>query len=158
MENSSPLPPNVPPRPSGAPAVHMAGDSTDSPNGWRGEYENHPEYQRILVGMERPWWKRPAALWGGVVAVAVASFFLGGALMGSGSSSDPASPAPWVQGQVDDQSRNNQPAGVSAAQKFQILNKFCNQQAGGPYNVSESALMECKNSYYVTDQGQILPK
>ncbi|MET7988506.1 hypothetical protein [Streptomyces sp. NPDC005281] len=68
-----------------------------------------------------------------------------------------------MQGQLDDQSQNNQqqnnqPAGVSAAQKFQILNRFCTQQAGGPYDVSEAALMECKSSYYVTDQGQVLPK
>ncbi|MGW3826848.1 hypothetical protein ACWEAF_32240 [Streptomyces sp. NPDC005071] len=47
---------------------------------------------------------------------------------------------------------------MSAPQKFQILSKFCNQQAGGPYNVSESAYMECKNNFYVTDQGQVLPK
>ncbi|WP_234425721.1 hypothetical protein [Streptomyces kebangsaanensis] len=163
VENTSPLPPNVPPRPSGAPTAHTAADSMDSPNGWRDEYKNHPEYQRILAGLERPWWKRPVALWGGVVAVAVASFFLGGVVLGSDGGSGASSPDPWVQDQMDDQSQedqqqNNQPAGVSAAQKFQILNKFCNQQAGGPYNVSESALMECKNSYYVTDQGQVLPK
>jgi hypothetical protein len=47
---------------------------------------------------------------------------------------------------------------VAAGQKFQILNKLCTQQAGGPYDVSEAALLECKNSYYVTDQGQVLPK
>ncbi|MGW4047456.1 hypothetical protein [Streptomyces sp. NPDC004721] len=158
MENTSPLPPNVPPCPSRAPTAHIAADSTDSPNGWRDEYENHPEYQRILAGLEKPWWKRPVALWGGVVAVAVASFFLGGVVLGSNGGSDASSPDPWVQGQVDDQSQSNQPAGVSAAEKFQILNKFCNQQAGGPYNVSESAFMECNRSYYVTDQGQVLPR
>ncbi|WP_435220633.1 hypothetical protein [Streptomyces sp. Tue6028] len=134
-----------------------------APNGWRDEYEGDPEYRRILAGMERPWWKRPVTIWGGVVAVAVASFFLGGALMGSDDSPDPSSPDPWLQGQVEDQSQNNQqqnnqPAGVSAAQKSQILNKFCTQQAGGPYNVSEAAFLECTSSYYVTDQGQVLPK
>ncbi|MGW2932946.1 hypothetical protein ACWDA7_14010 [Streptomyces sp. NPDC001156] len=113
--------------------------------------------------METPWWKRPVAIVGGVVVIAVGSFFLGGAVLGSDGGSGTTSPDPWVQGQLDDQSQNNQqqnnqPVGVTVAQKFQILNRFCNQQAGGPYNVSESALMECKNSYYVTDQGQVLPK
>lgn len=89
---------------------------------WRDEYEGDPEYQRILAAMERPWWKRPVPIVGGVVAGAVASFFLGGALMSTGSSSGTSSPAPWVQGQGD------------------------------------AALLECKNSYYVTDQGQVLPK
>ncbi|MGW7255015.1 hypothetical protein [Streptomyces sp. NPDC054834] len=162
MENTPPLPPNVPPRPSGAPTVHAATDSTDSSNGWRDEYEHHPEYRRILTGLERPWWKRPVVLAGGVVAIAVTSFFLGGAVLGSGDS-DSSSPDPWVQGQIDDQSQNSQqqnsrPTGVSAAQKFQILTQFCNQQAGGPTDVDEAALLECKNDYYVTDQGQVLSK
>jgi hypothetical protein len=131
-------------------------------NGWRDEYETSSENQRILAAMERPWWKRPVVV-GGVVALAVASFFLGGALTGSGDSASPSSSDPWVQGQVDDQQhsqqqQNNSPAGVAAGQKFQILNKFCTQQAGGPYDVSEAALLECKNSYYVTDRGQVLPK
>lgn len=131
-------------------------------NGWRDECETSSENQRILAAMERPWWKRPVVT-GGVVALAVASFFLGGALMGSRDSSSPSSPNPWVQGQVDDQTQNSQqqnnpPDRVAAGQKFQILNKFCTQQAGGPYDVSEAALLECKNSYYVTDQGQVLPK
>lgn len=130
---------------------------------WRDEYESDPEYQKILAAMKRPWWQRPAVLVGGVVAIAVASFFLGGAVLGSDGGSGSSSPDSWVQGQTggqsqNDQQGNNQPVGVSAAQKFQILNKFCTQQAGGPYDVSESALMECKNSYYVTDQGQVLPK
>lgn len=56
------------------------------------------------------------------------------------------------------QRQGGQPAGVSAAQKSQILSKFCNQQAGCPYNVSEAALLECTNSFYVTEQGQVLPK
>ncbi|MEV6840552.1 hypothetical protein AB0N17_39765 [Streptomyces sp. NPDC051133] len=157
MENPSPLPPNVPPRPSGAPTARTG---ADTPDGWRDEYD--PEYQAILTRMETPWWKRPVALWGGVAAVAVASFFLGGAVLGSDGSSGTSSPDPWVQGQVDqsqnDQQQNNQPAGVSPAQKFQILTRFCTQQAGGPTNVDEAALMECKNDYYVTDQGQVLPK
>ncbi|WP_253195546.1 hypothetical protein [Streptomyces sp. JHA26] len=63
-----------------------------------------------------------------------------------------------MQDQLDDQQQNNQPAGISAAQKSQILSKYCNQQAGGPYNVSEAAYLECLQSYYVTDQGQILPR
>ncbi|MGW4568758.1 hypothetical protein ACWEN3_42595 [Streptomyces sp. NPDC004561] len=129
-----------------------------APDGWRNEYETRPEYKAILSRMETPWWKRPLALWGGVVGVAAASFFLGGAVLGSDGGSGTSSPDPWIQGQLDDQSQNNQPVGVTAAQKFQILNKFCTQQAGGPYDVSESALMECKNTYYVTDQGQVLPK
>ncbi|MGW4600549.1 hypothetical protein ACWEOA_35515 [Streptomyces sp. NPDC004457] len=162
MENSSPLPPNVPPRPSDPPATHTSANSGDSPDGWRDEYEDDPVYQRILAGVERPWWKRPATLWGGVVAVAVGSFFLGGAVLGSDGGSG-ASSDPWVQGQTGNQSRNSQqqndqPAGVSPAQKFQILTRFCNQQAGGPTNVDEAALMECRNDYYVTDQGQVLPK
>ncbi|MGV9255234.1 hypothetical protein [Streptomyces sp. NPDC003697] len=158
MENTSPLPPNVPPRPSSAPTVHTALGSVESPYGRRGEYGNPPQYQRPLAGTEKPWWRRPVTLWVGVGAVAAASFFLGGAVLGSDDGSGASSPDPWVQGQVDDQSQNNQPTGVSAAQKFQILSRFCNQQAGGPYNVSESALMECTNDYYVTDQGQVLPK
>ncbi|MFE4959621.1 hypothetical protein ACFRCW_37960 [Streptomyces sp. NPDC056653] len=135
----------------------------EAPNGWRNEYESSPESQRILAAMERPWWKRPVAMVGGVVVIAVGSFFLGGAVLGSDGGSGTSSPDPWVQGQLDDQSQdnqqqNNQPVGVTAAQKFQILNKFCNQQAGGPYNVSEAALLECTNSFYVTEQGQVLPK
>jgi hypothetical protein len=125
---------------------------------WRDEYDSDPEYQRILAAMERPWWKRPVTLVTGVAAVAVASFFLGGAVLGSDGGSGASSPDPSVQGQVSDQSQNNQPVGVTASQKFQILNKFCTQQAGGPYNVSEAALMECKNSYEVTDQGMVMPK
>ncbi|MEU6093379.1 hypothetical protein [Streptomyces sp. NPDC047079] len=132
-------------------------------NGWRDEYEGHPEYRRILAAMERPWWKRPVVMAGGVVALALASFFLGGAVLGSDGGTGTSSPDPWVQGPLDDQQQNsrqqnNQPVGVTAAQKFQLLSKFCNQQAGGPYNVSESALLECTRSYYVTDQGQVLPK
>lgn len=125
---------------------------------WRDEYDSDPEYQRILAAMERPWWKRPVALWGGVVAVAVASFFLGGAVLGSDSSSGAPSQDSWVQDQVNEQSQNNQPVGVSAAQKSQILSKYCNQQAGGPYNVSEAAYLECLQSYEVTDQGMVMPR
>ncbi|MFF9085374.1 hypothetical protein ACF1BE_02910 [Streptomyces sp. NPDC014991] len=138
-------------------------DATEPADGWRDEYEADPQYQAILARVETPWWKRPVVLAGGVVAVAVASFFLGGAVLGSDGGSGASSPDPWVQGQVDDESRNNQqqddqPAGVSTAQKFQILVKFCNQQAGGPTDVDEAALLECRNNYYVTDQGQVLPK
>ncbi|MGW5198624.1 hypothetical protein [Streptomyces spiralis] len=70
----------------------MAADSAALPNGWRNEYENHPEYQAILARMEKPWWKRPAAMVGGVVAVAVASFCLGVASVDSGGS-DQMAPA-----------------------------------------------------------------
>ncbi|MET7761720.1 hypothetical protein ABZS71_06650 [Streptomyces sp. NPDC005393] len=158
MENTSPLSPDVPPRPSGAPTVHVASHSTDSPNGWRDEYQNHPEYQRILAGVERPWWKRPVALWGGVVAVAVGSFYLGGAVLGSGDSSGTSSPDPWVQGQLDDQSQNNQPAGLTYQEKQQILFKFCtsSQMRGEPGD--SSAFPTCMASYEVTDQGMVMPK
>ncbi|MER7309955.1 hypothetical protein E5082_29945 [Streptomyces griseoluteus] len=163
MENASPLPPNVPPRPSDAPTARTTANSTDSPDGWRDEYENDPEYQRILARAEMPWWKRPVALWGGVVAVAVGSFFLGGAVLGSGDSSGTPSQDSWVQDQMDNQSQedqqhDNQPAGISPAQKSQILSKYCKQQAGGPYNVSEAALLACLQSYEVTDQGMVMPK
>ncbi|MFE0451611.1 hypothetical protein ACFW2D_10020 [Streptomyces sp. NPDC058914] len=49
-------------------------DSAEVPDGWRDEYENDPEYQRILAGMERPWWKRPVTLVGACVAVVAAVF------------------------------------------------------------------------------------
>ncbi|MFF7927373.1 hypothetical protein ACFZDP_40705 [Streptomyces mirabilis] len=74
---------------------------------WRDEYESDPEYQKILARLEKPWWKRPVTIVGSVAAVAVASFSLGGALMGSGGSSGTSSPDPWQQGQT----QNNQPAG-----------------------------------------------
>ncbi|MFD4627549.1 hypothetical protein [Streptomyces sp. NPDC058475] len=108
--------------------------------------------------MERPWWKRPVTIVGGVVAVAVSSFFLGGALMGSGGSSGTSSPDPWVQGQTDGQSQNNQPAELSYQQKQQILNKWCNssQMRGEPGD--SSAFPDCMFNYYVTDQGMVMPK
>ncbi|WP_406357446.1 hypothetical protein OHB56_33580 [Streptomyces sp. NBC_01635] len=160
MENTSPLPPNVPPRPSSAPAT--AGP-TGEPYGWRDEYEVDPESQRILAAMESPWWKRPLTLWGSVVAVAVGSFFLGGAVLGTGDSSDPSSPSPWVQDQMDDQSQegqqqDDQPAGLSYQEKQQILFKFCtsSQMRGGPGD--SSAFPTCMGSYHVTDQGMVMPK
>ncbi|MGY1583824.1 hypothetical protein [Streptomyces sp. MN13] len=61
-------------------------DSAEVPDGWRDEYENDPEYQRILAAMEKPWWKRPVVLWAGVVALAVGSFFLGFSSGNSGGS------------------------------------------------------------------------
>lgn len=123
---------------------------------WRDEYENDPEYQAILARMETPWWKRPAALWGGVVAVAVASFFLGGAVLGSDGGA--ASPDAWVQGQTDGQSQNSRPAGLTYQQKQQILFKFCNssQMRGQPGD--SSAFPTCMGSYTVTDQGMVMPK
>ncbi|MCX4405608.1 hypothetical protein ACFV8Z_22520 [Streptomyces sp. NPDC059837] len=133
-------------------------------DGWRDEYEGHPEYQAILARLENPWWKRPVTLaTGGVVALA-ASFFIGVWVGSSGDDSGSSLPASWVQGQVDDdQSQDNQrqndpPAGLTFAQKSQLLSKFCNTEAGGPYDVSEAAYLECVSSYYVTDQGQVLPK
>ncbi|MGW5464179.1 hypothetical protein [Streptomyces sp. NPDC003996] len=163
VENTSPLSPNVPPLPSSAPAAHAAADLTDLPKGWRDEYEHHPEYQRILAHMEKPWWKRPITLWCGVVVVAVASFFLGGALLGSDGGAASSSTEPWGRGQVDDQQQNgrqqnNQPAGLSYQQKQQILNKFCNssQMRGAPGDSSVFPI--CMASYYVTDQGMVMPK
>ncbi|MDX2934919.1 hypothetical protein [Streptomyces ipomoeae] len=132
-------------------------------SGWRDEYESHPEYQAILARLETPWWKRPVALTtGGVVAVA-AVFFLGVWVGSSGDTSGPSSSDSWVQTQVDGQSQDgrqqdNEPVGLTFAQKSQLLSKFCNTEAGGPYDVSEAALLDCLSSYYVTDQGQVLPK
>lgn len=95
------------------------------------------------------------------IVLSAASFCVGAALATFGGSSDAPPKPPQRQtqnGRPATQPQHGQPAGVSVAQKFQILSKFCNQQAGGPYNVSESAYMECKNNFYVTDQGQVLPK
>jgi hypothetical protein len=125
---------------------------------WRDEYESDPEYQRILARMQTPWWKRPVTIVGGVLAVAVASFFLGGAVLGSDRDSETSSPDSWVQDQTNDQQQNNQPAGLPPIQKSQILSKYCNRQAGGPYNVSEAAFLDCLQSYEVTDQGMVMPK
>lgn len=61
-------------------------------------------------------------------------------------------------GRWHSQPQNNEPPVLTFAQKNQLLNKFCTAEAGGPYDVSEAALLECKTSYYVTDQGQILPR
>ncbi|GHD95775.1 hypothetical protein [Streptomyces naganishii] len=162
MENTSPRTPDLPPRPASAPTAHLAIGSDAVPHGWRDEWESDPEYRKILARMEMPRWKRPVVLWSGVVAVAVASFFLGGAVLGSGGGSGTSSPDPWVQGQGDqsqnDQQQNNQPVGLTPAQKSQILTKYCKQQAGGPYNVSEAGLLECLQSYEVTDQGMVMPK
>ncbi|WP_327349705.1 hypothetical protein OG772_20710 [Streptomyces sp. NBC_01321] len=107
----------------------------------------------------RPWWKQPVMLLPvGVAAVAVA-FFIGVAVGKSSSSTDTLPSSTQTQDERSStQPQGGQPAGVSAAQKSQILSKFCNQQAGGPYNVSEAALLECTNSFYVTEQGQVLPK
>ncbi|GGQ85651.1 hypothetical protein [Streptomyces flaveolus] len=155
MENRSPLPSNVPPRPSSAPTT---ANSKGEPYGWRDEYEADPEYQRILAAMESPWWKRPLVLWGGMVAVAVGSFFLGGIVLGADEKPAPSSPSPWVQDQAGNQQQNGQPAEISAAQKSQTLSSYCNQQAGGPYNVSEADYLDCLHNNYVTDQGQVMPR
>ena len=125
---------------------------------WRDEYEGDPEYQRILAAMEQPWWKRPVTIVGGVVALTVVSFFLGGALMGSGNSSGTSSQDPWVQGQTDGQSQNSQPAGLTFQQKQQILFKWCtsSQMRGEPGD--SSAFPTCMGDYYVTDQGMVMPR
>jgi hypothetical protein len=125
---------------------------------WRDEYESDPEYQRILARMETPWWTRPVAMLGGVIAIAVASFFLGGAVLGSDGGSGTSAPDPRVQGQTDDQSQDNQPAGLTYQQKQQILFKFCtsSQMRGEPGD--SSAFPTCMGSYEVTDQGMVMPK
>ncbi|MCT9006857.1 hypothetical protein ACWGKW_40315 [Streptomyces sp. NPDC054766] len=135
----------------------------DTPNALPEDYESDPEYLAIMARLEKPWWRRSAVLVTGGIAIVAAVFFAGVWVGSSDGSSGTSSPDPWVQGQLDDQSRNNQPqdnqpAGVTAAQKSQLLSRFCTQQAGGPYDVSEAALLECLNTYYVTDQGQVLPK
>jgi hypothetical protein len=108
--------------------------------------------------METPWWKRPVAMLGGVIAIAVASFFLGGAVLGSDGGSGTSAPDPRVQGQTDDQSQDNQPAGLTYQQKQQILFKFCtsSQMRGEPGD--SSAFPTCMGSYEVTDQGMVMPK
>lgn len=83
--------------------------------------------------------------------------------MGSGGSPGPSTPDPWVQGQTQNsrpagQQQNNQPVGLTPEQRFQILNKFCTAQAGGPGDLSEAGFHECTNSYYVTDEGMVLPR
>ncbi|MFF2124150.1 hypothetical protein ACFVW1_01885 [Streptomyces olivochromogenes] len=100
---------------------------------------------------------------GGVVAVTVASFFLGGALMGSGDSSGSSSPDPAVEGrtgglQQNNQQQNNEPVGLTLAQRAQMLTKYCTAQAGGPGDFSEASFYDCENNYYVTDQGMVMPK
>jgi hypothetical protein len=155
VENTSPLPPNVPPRPLSAPT---AAGPTGEPYGWRHEYETDPQYQRILAAMEKPWWKRPLAWVIGGVAVLAGAFFLGIAVGNTEDSSDAPSPDPWVQDQVDGQSQGDQPAGLSYQQKQQILHTFCtsSQMRGAPGD--SSAFPTCMASYYVTDQGMVMPK
>ncbi|MFD3999017.1 hypothetical protein [Streptomyces sp. NPDC058583] len=95
------------------------------------------------------------------VVLSAASFGVGATLATLGNG--PQVPAKMHQ----QRSQNERPAinpqqdgsdGLSAAQQSQIRFKFCNQQAGGPTNVSEVAFMECLSNVYVTDQGQVLPK
>src|SRR5437879_4088226 len=69
-------------------------------NGWRDEYETHPDYQAILTRMEKPWWKRPLTLATGSIAVLAAVFFLGVWLGGSDDGSGSSSPAPFDAGAV----------------------------------------------------------
>jgi hypothetical protein len=113
--------------------------------------------------METPWWKRPEVMTGGVIAIAVASFFLGGAVLGSDGGTGSSSPDSWVQDQTGGQSKNNQqqnnqPAGLTYQQKQQILFKFCNssQMRGEPGD--SSAFPTCMGSYEVTDQGMVMSK
>lgn len=128
------------------------------PSGWQDEYERHPEYQAILARLETPWWRRPVTLMiAGAIAVA-AVFSLGVWVGRSSDGSDTTSPTPSVQGQRDDGSQNDQPAGLGYQERQQILSKFCNssQMRGGPGD--SSAFPTCMASYYVTDQGMVMPK
>ncbi|MFE4651542.1 hypothetical protein [Streptomyces sp. NPDC056707] len=119
----------------------------------------YPAVSPVLPAPSRPWWKQPVMLLPVVVAAVAVAFFIGFAVGQSSGRTDTLPPPTQTQDERSStQPQSDQPAGVTASQKFQILNKFCDQQAGGPYNVSESALLECKSSYYVTDQGQVLPK
>ncbi len=126
----------------------------DAPQGWREEFETHPEYQRILARLEKPWWNQPVTwVLGGAVAL-TAAFLMGGWLLGSDDSTDTPSQAPATQSQTG----NDQPATLSFQEKQQILNKFCNSsQMRGPAGDS-SAFPICMGSYYVTDQGMVMPK
>ncbi|MFD5521548.1 hypothetical protein [Streptomyces sp. NPDC127066] len=56
-------------------------------DGWRDEYETHPEYRAILDRMAMPWWQRPVVLLGTAIALVVASFCLGITIGDSGSDS-----------------------------------------------------------------------
>ncbi|WP_392967453.1 hypothetical protein [Streptomyces sp. LN245] len=58
-----------------------------APDGWRDEYETHPEYRAILARMAMPWWQRPVVLLGTAIALVVASFCLGITIGDSGADS-----------------------------------------------------------------------
>lgn len=126
------------------------------------EHQRIPESPAVLPLFPRrvrPWWKRPVVAL--TVVLSAASFGIGAALATSGNSSDVPAQAPDQRAHDDRpaiQPQNVRPTGVSAAQKSQLLSKFCNQQAGGPTNVSEVALLECLANFYVTDWGQVLPR
>lgn len=107
----------------------------------------------------RPWWKQPVMLLPVAVAAVAVAFFIGVAVGKSSGSTRTLPPSTQTHDERSStQPQSGQPSGVTSAQKAQLLNKFCQQQAGGPYNVSEAALLECMNTYYVTDFGQVLPK
>jgi hypothetical protein len=122
-------------------------------------------YRAIQVRRKRPWWTHSAvmipggAFVGTVVAAVAMSVIAGASSGGSSNSTDSPSPSPsaLVQSQ-NNPAQNNQPVGITPAQKSQILFKFCTSQAGGPYNVSEAAYLQCTGNYMVTDQGMIMPK
>ncbi|GAA4537791.1 hypothetical protein GCM10023097_01230 [Streptomyces collinus] len=118
---------------------------------WRDEYENDPEYQRILARMQTPWWKRPVVQ---VAVVASAAAFVVGVLIGNAQDdTDTPSSSPSVQTQQD-----NHPAGLTYQQKRQILFKFCtsSQMRGEPGD--SSAFPTCMGDYYVTEQGMVMPR
>lgn len=76
--------------------------------------------------------------------------FIALAISSSGSSSD--------NGPITDQSsapsQPQQPAGLTNYQKNLILSKFCLSQMNG----SELQARDCPLNYYVTDQGQVMPR
>ncbi|MET9510769.1 hypothetical protein ABZX62_20305 [Streptomyces flavidovirens] len=125
----------------------------DTPYVLPDDYESDPEYLAILARLERPWWKRPVGVVTITVALSAAAFFIGASLGASGDNSDAPSRPPQQQ-----QSRDDQPAGLTYQQKQQILHKFCNSsQMRGPVGDS-SAFPLCMGDHYVTEQGMVMPR
>lgn len=122
------------------------------------DYESDPEYQAILAKLERPWWQSTAAM---VVGGAIAGILVGAAAMSVigpfGGASEDSSGSP-SQSPRPQQPQNIQPTGLTYQQKNQILFKFCtSSQMRGPAGDS-SAYPTCMGSYYVTEQGMVMPK
>lgn len=128
-------------------------------------HESDPEdqaipakYQATPAKCERPWWQSTVAM---IVGGAVAGTLVGAAAMSvigpdtgtsSGSSNAPST-SPRSQ-----QPQSVQPAGLTYQQKSQILSTFCTSSPmRGPAGDS-SAFPTCMASYYVTDQGMVMPK